>query len=97
MMRARALSLVAAATGLGLGIAAVAAVPQVKTREEWRKTMHHTPAPQVGCFHASYPFGGASAGIVFMESSATLGAPTCAYLEHPYAWLAPVVSLVLSN
>ena len=55
MIRARALLLVAAMTGLGFGITAVAAVPHGKTREEWRKTMHHTPAPQVGCFHASYP------------------------------------------
>jgi hypothetical protein len=55
MIRAHALSLVAAVTSLGFGIAAVAAVPEVKAREEWRKTMHHTPAPQKGCFHASYP------------------------------------------
>jgi hypothetical protein len=26
-----------------------------KAREAWRKTMHHTPAPKQGCFHASYP------------------------------------------
>lgn len=23
--------------------------------EAWRQTMHHTPAPQEGCYHASYP------------------------------------------
>ena len=55
MTRAHVLSLVSAVIGLGIGIAAVAAVPQVKGQLEWRKTMHHTPAPRVGCFHASYP------------------------------------------
>ena len=24
-------------------------------RRAWAKTMHHTPAPKGGCFHASYP------------------------------------------
>jgi hypothetical protein len=24
-------------------------------RQAWAKTMHHTPAPKEGCFHASYP------------------------------------------
>lgn len=28
---------------------------EVKARQAWAKTMHHTPAPKVGCFHASYP------------------------------------------
>lgn len=42
------------------------------------------------------PVGGASPEIVFMESSATIGAPTCAYLEHPYGWLSPTLSLLLN-
>jgi hypothetical protein len=41
------------------------------------------------------PYGGAAPGIAFMESSATSRTPTCSYLEHPYAWLAPVSSLLL--
>src|SRR5271155_1294488 len=24
-------------------------------RRAWAKTMHHTPAPKQGCFHATYP------------------------------------------
>jgi hypothetical protein len=42
------------------------------------------------------PLGGASPEIVFMESNATVSAPSCSYLEHPYAWLGPVVSLLLN-
>jgi hypothetical protein len=41
------------------------------------------------------PYGGAAPGIAFMESSALGMAPTCSYLEHPYAWLAPVSNLLL--
>jgi hypothetical protein len=41
------------------------------------------------------PYSGAAPGIAFMESSATGMAPTCSYLEHPYAWLAPVSNLLL--
>lgn len=41
------------------------------------------------------PYGGGAPGIVFMESSAAGTAPTCAHLENPYAWLAPVSSLLL--
>ena len=39
------------------------------------------------------PYGGVSPRVAFMESSATGMAPTCSYLEHPYAWLAPVSTL----
>jgi hypothetical protein len=28
---------------------------EVKARQAWAKTMHHTRAPKEGCFHASYP------------------------------------------
>jgi len=28
---------------------------EAQAREAWAKTMHHTSAPRVGCFHASYP------------------------------------------
>jgi hypothetical protein len=28
---------------------------QDQLHEEWRHTMHHTPAPQEGCYHASFP------------------------------------------
>lgn len=28
---------------------------EAKARRAWAKTMHHTRAPKVGCFHASYP------------------------------------------
>jgi|HubBroStandDraft_2_1064218.scaffolds.fasta_scaffold04921_2 hypothetical protein len=28
---------------------------EVKARQDWAKTMHHTRAPKEGCFHASYP------------------------------------------
>jgi hypothetical protein len=41
------------------------------------------------------PYSGAAPGIAFMESGATGMAPTCSYLEHPYAWLAPVSNLLL--
>ena len=41
------------------------------------------------------PYSGATPGIAFMESSAIGMAPTCSYLEHPYAWLAPVSNLLL--
>jgi hypothetical protein len=41
------------------------------------------------------PYGGAAPGIVFMESSAQGVAPTCAYLEHPRAWLAPDIMMLL--
>jgi hypothetical protein len=42
------------------------------------------------------PYGGASPGIAFMETSATTGVvPTCSYLEFPYTWLAPVTNLLL--
>jgi hypothetical protein len=41
------------------------------------------------------PYGGAAPGIAFMESSAIGMTPTCSYLEHPYAWLAPVSNLLL--
>jgi hypothetical protein len=41
------------------------------------------------------PYGGAAPGIVFMESSAAGLAPTCANLENAYAWLAPVLNLLL--
>jgi hypothetical protein len=33
----------------------VIAQPAAAVLEEWAKTMHHTPAPKAGCFHASYP------------------------------------------
>ena len=42
------------------------------------------------------PFGGASAGIAFMESNTTVSTPSCSYLQQPYAWVAPVVSLLLN-
>jgi hypothetical protein len=41
------------------------------------------------------PFGGASPGIVFMESNATIAAPACSYLEHPYAWLSALSEILL--
>lgn len=28
---------------------------ETQVQESWRATMHHTPALQKGCFHASYP------------------------------------------
>jgi hypothetical protein len=28
---------------------------QAQAREAWSKTMHRTPAPKAGCFHAAYP------------------------------------------
>ncbi len=28
---------------------------EVKTRQAWEKTMHHTPAPKEGCFKSAYP------------------------------------------
>jgi hypothetical protein len=40
------------------------------------------------------PFGGASTGIVFMESNGTVPTPTCSYLRHSYAWLSAVLSLL---
>jgi hypothetical protein len=40
-------------------------------------------------------YGGASPGVAFMESSVTGMTPNCSYLEHPYAWLAPVSNLLL--
>jgi len=42
------------------------------------------------------PLGGASSGIVFMESNATVLQPSCSYLEHSYAGLAPMVWLILN-
>jgi hypothetical protein len=39
-------------------------------------------------------FGGASPGMVFMESNTTPAAATCSYLEHPYAWLSAVLQLL---
>jgi hypothetical protein len=33
----------------------IASPAEVMTREAWRRTMHLTPAPREGCFHASYP------------------------------------------
>jgi hypothetical protein len=41
------------------------------------------------------PYSGAAPGITFMESSAVGMAPNCSYLEHSYAWLAPVFNLLL--
>jgi hypothetical protein len=41
------------------------------------------------------PYGGAAPGILFTESSASGMAPTCAQLQKPYAWLAPVFNLLL--
>ena len=41
------------------------------------------------------PYSGTTPGITFMETSAISTAPTCSYLEHPYAWIAPVLNLLL--
>jgi len=33
----------------------VVALPAPEVLKAWAKTMHHTPAPKAGCFHAEYP------------------------------------------
>lgn len=53
-------ALLVAMVGFGGSLAAqvskqITSPAEVKAREAWRMTMHHTPAPREGCFHASYP------------------------------------------
>jgi hypothetical protein len=38
-----------------MAFAQSASPAQEQQYEAWRQTMHHTPAPQEGCYHASYP------------------------------------------
>jgi len=46
----------AAAQTAGRAQASATRLPaEVQAREAWAKTMHHTHAPKVGCFEASYP------------------------------------------